>query len=320
MTAAADFLGISNSDMDKVERDRFDRPMIRQPDGKKKSYRRTTTFVGCLEDTFKISQWSQRNVAYGLARRPDLLMAVQSHLPGVDGETKDDKDAVNKICDQAKEAAGGSAKATIGTALHRITERLDRGEDFLVPSNVAADVAAYREATAGLEWLHIERMMVHDTLQVAGTPDRVFRHNGKLYIGDLKTGSLDFGLAKIEMQLALYSRSLLYDISTGERTDLEVDQNRALVFHLPAGSGKCEPLWVDIAAGWEDVQIAVSVWKQRTRKSKPTPYVVAAPISLSTAIACARSEDELTALWVEHRNDWTDEHTLIAKERKQEPA
>lgn len=322
-SAVADFLAVSNNDMDKVERDRYDRPIIKQPDGKRKSYRRTTTFVGCLEDTFKIGQWQQRHVAYGLARRPDLLMAVQSHLPGPDGETTDDKNAVNALCDQAREAAGGSAKATIGTALHRITERLDRGEDFVVPANVEADVAAYRHATRDLEWLHIERMVVHDQMQVAGTPDRIFRYGGKLYIGDLKTGSLDFGLAKIEMQLALYSRSLLYDISTGERTDLQVEQDKALVFHLPAGSGKCTLLWVDIKAGWADVELATNVWQQRKRKPSPVPFVDHAGTEadlLASLIAVASSPDDLIVLWRQHKDLWTDQHTAAAEVRKQELA
>lgn len=318
MSAADDFLNAEpSSDMDKIERDRYDRPLIKQPDGKRKSYRRTTTFVGCLEDTFKISQWSQRNVAYGLARRNDLLVAVQSHLPGPDGETPDDKAAVNALCDQAKEAAGGSAKATVGTALHRITERLDRGEKFVVPDNLKADVDAYRAATRGLEWLHIERMMVHDEMAVAGTPDRVFTYSGKRYIGDLKTGSLDFGLAKIEMQLACYSRSLLYDIASGERSDVGIEQDKAAVFHLPAGSGKCELLWVDIEAGWQDVQVALAVWQQRGRKPRPQKFeVVSNTVTLEQAIAAARDQAELMTLWRENKATWTAVHTDLAAQRK----
>lgn len=302
------------TEWDKIERDRYDRPLIRQESGKAKSYRRTTTFVGCLEDTFKLSEWSQRHVAYGLARRPDLLMAVQSHIPGEDGETSDGKKEVNDLIKAAKEAAGTSTKATIGTALHKMTDRLDRGEDFPIPDLVRDDLDAYRRATAGLEWNHIERMTVHDGMAVAGTPDRVFTYQGKRYIGDLKTGSLDFGLTKIEMQLAVYAHSALYDIPTGNRSDLGVELDRAAVFHLPAGSGECRLLWVDIAAGWADVQIALEVWKQRSRKANPVPFTV--EDALTTLVLAAASPDDLGELWRTHKADWTPAHSELARQRK----
>lgn len=249
-----------------VPRDRWSRPLIKQPDGKQKAYTRCTTYVGCLEDTFNLSKWQQRMVALGLAARPDLLLAVSAH--------SDDKRRLDDICAEAREAAAASSAATTGTALHRLAERLDRGEEVAVPEVAKADLEAYRQATAGIDWRHIERITVHDGLQVAGTPDRIA---DRVY--DIKTGSIDFGLGKIAMQLALYAHSEVYDVNTGERTPLDVDLERAVVIHLPAGTGTCRLVEVDIAAGWEAVQLATQVraWRARKDLARPLPPVQAAP-------------------------------------------
>ena len=35
-------------------------------------YKRTTTFIDVLQDEFLLKQWGKRNVAWGMAQRPDL--------------------------------------------------------------------------------------------------------------------------------------------------------------------------------------------------------------------------------------------------------
>lgn len=306
--------------LEQVQRDRYGRPLITPPSGGKPvSYRRCTTFVGVLEDTYNLSKWQQRQVALGLAARPDLLLAVSAH--------GDDKDRLNQVCADAAEAAGSSSAATIGTALHRIAERIDSGETLTVPDVAKADIDAYQAATTGMTWTHIEKITVHDTLKVAGTPDRVGVVPGAALpvVADLKTGSLDYGLGKIAMQLAMYAHSALYDPTTGARTALDVDLERALIIHLPAGTGTCNLVWVDIAAGWEAVQLAAQVWAWRGRKGLTTPYgpgagaaptTTAGPDPLTLAILAATTVDQLTTLWGEHKATWTDEHTALAAERK----
>ena len=186
------------------------------------------------------------------------------------------RQALNTICADAREAAAAGAAATVGTALHRLAERLDRGEPVEVPAAAEADMQAYRDATAGIDWLHIETLMVHDGLNVAGTPDRIGVAPGDslAMVWDLKTGSLDFGMGKIAMQLALYAHSRLYDPATGTRTDLKVDLERAVVIHLPAGTGRCTLVEVDIAAGREAVQVAAQVRAWRSRKNLSKPYAL----------------------------------------------
>src|ERR1044071_2355859 len=95
---------------EKVPRDHWGRPKIRQPDGRLVAYTRCTTYVGCMEDQYMINLWRQRLVATGLADRPDLLLSVAAH--------RNDRNALNRIVEQAAEAGKASAPANVGTALH----------------------------------------------------------------------------------------------------------------------------------------------------------------------------------------------------------
>ena len=122
---------------------------------------------------------------------------------------------LDEIVEKAVEHS--TAAATTGTSLHALTERLDRGQKLgAVPEPYGADLKAYEKATAGIEWTDIETFRVLDGWRVAGTADRVGRIDGTLVIADIKTGSIDYPL-KFAMQLAVYARSLPYDIGTDTR-------------------------------------------------------------------------------------------------------
>lgn len=312
-TATADPFGLAD-----VPRDRWGRPLIKPVggQGKPKAYTRCTTYVGCLEDTFNLAKWQQRMVALGLAARPDLLLAVSAH--------SDDKSRLDDLCTEAREAAAASSAATTGTALHRLAERLDRGERVDIPAAVRADMQAYQRATSGVDWLHIEQITVHDGLAVAGTPDRIGRRGGATQVYDIKTGSIDYGMGKIAMQLALYARSQLYDPATGDRTDLDVDLDHAVVIHLPAGQGRCELVEVDIAAGWEAVQLAgqVRAWRGRKDLARPLLAERAAVPSLLDRVRQASSVDDLMALYAEavDAGTWNDLTRAAFTSRKQQVA
>ena len=301
-----------------IERDRYGRPLIVPPGGGKKvAYRRCTTFVGVLEDTYNLSRWQQRMVAAGLADRPDLLLGVAAH--------RDDKNKLNQLCEDALEAAKGRAAATTGTAVHALTEIIDRGLDLpVIPDGAAADLAAYRAATAGIEWLDIEAGIVVDELSVHGTPDRIGRlPDGRIVIADLKTGDIQYGILKVAMQLAVYSRGQRYDHVTGTRTPMPegLDQDRALVIHLPAGTGRCELVEVDIAAGWEGAQLARQVWAWRARKNLSRPLALPPAVEqgqpdLAALIGMCGDVESLAALWAANRDRWTDAHSAAAAARK----
>jgi len=294
-----------------IPRDRYGRPLVVPPEGgAPMPYTRCTTYVSVLEDTYNLSRWQQRMVALGMADRPDLVLAAGAH--------RDDKAELDRIVAQALDAAQAHAAAGVGTSLHKLTEQLDRGQiPGPVPEAYRADIDAYAAATANLEMVGIERFTVLDELKIGGTHDRTVRYQGRTYIADIKTGSIEYSALKIAMQLAVYSRSVLYDHRTRTREPLDVDTDRAIVIHLPAGQGRCELHWVDIAAGWEAVQVATQVRDWRRRTGLLTP--ITDPVTeAAEKIKAAMSAEELTQIWQQHQSVWTDDLTALARARKAE--
>jgi hypothetical protein len=261
-----------------IERDGKDRPRVMLPDGKRATYARCTTYVGCLEDQYRLQLWQQRMVAIGLADRPDLLVSVAAH--------RNDREALDGLVVHAREAARATAAARTGTALHALAEQHDRGEPVSAPPAYAPDIAAYVEATRHLESVMIEQFCVNDRLKVAGTFDRLVRYvdpDGKAghYIADIKTGSIDFGHLKHAMQFAMYANSTPYDIPTHERFAYPDDTSltKAILIHLPQGEGRCDLYWVNISDGWEAVKIATAVRAWRNRKGLVVPFSDGGPPS-----------------------------------------
>jgi hypothetical protein len=96
------------------------------------------------------------------------------------GWTREQKKLQDELAEKAMEAAKDSDGAITGTAVHTLTERVDRGEPIdQVAAGLPASVAQSLRAYAGLRELNgwktieIERTVVCDELEVAGTFDRV---------------------------------------------------------------------------------------------------------------------------------------------------
>ena len=281
-----------------IPRDRFGRPML-LPAGARKNakripYRRTTTFVGCIDDQSGLMKWLENQVAFGMGQRADLVLAASATDPG-------DKKALRAIAEKAKEAAKAGAAADIGTALHSLTERIDRGQTLgTVPAAYEADIDAYRTATHGIEFLAIEQFRVHDDFQVAGTADRIGIIDGRPTIMDIKTGSIDYAALKISMQLAMYSRSVPYDIATDTRVEdpQKIDPNRGVIIHLPAGQGRCELIEIDLAPGWGACLIAKQVWALRATKDLTRPLRThGEPPTWESLTAAADNVEDLRLIW-----------------------
>ena len=239
--------------------------------GKPVAHTRATTHAKTLDDHFALEQWSERMVALGLSRRPDLLA-------GVAAARDDDRDRIDALVRDAKAAAEAHKGANIGTALHSFTERLDLGELKLaqVPEPWLANITAYAEMMKR-EQLHldvIEAVVVVPELTVAGKLDRIVIRNGRRYILDVKTQQSLYGLATISIQLALYAHAeTMYDQATGTHTPMpEVDQQLAFVAHCPAGHGTCELIAVDIDTGWHGALLAQHVRAfRRAKVQRPLP-------------------------------------------------
>ena len=304
-----------NAPRQEVNRDRWGRPLITPPGGGKPvAYTRATTVAKAVEDQSNLMKWKQRQTLLGIIARPDLTLAA-SAASNVDDE-KARKRQLNEIAEQCMEASQSSASATKGTALHSLAETHDRGGELRnVPADFAADLAAYVEQTRTLRHRHIEQMMVNDELQIAGTPDRLSTYMSRLYVADIKSGSIGFPHS-IAAQLAIYANSVLYDLATGERTPVPgLDKDRAIVIHLPAGTGTCSLHWTDIKAGWDAVRLAVDVRQWRAKKGLLEPIPAVGP-DLFAQIDAAQSVEELNVIWLTNSDYWSHELTQRAAARK----
>lgn len=305
-----------------IPRDRWGRPVITTPEGKQIAYQRATTLAGVLDDSYGLMAWKQRQTAAGIAARKDLLLRVSSlgMAPDDKGEAATWKSQMDAVCEAAMEASGSSAKATIGTALHSYTEAIDaarlEGRQFTgaVPAEYAPHLRAYADATGSLTVHAMERFLVCDELQVAGTTDRIVTMPGidGLLIADVKTGSLAYP-HKMAMQLAIYAHSVAYDPATGERTALgDINQSIGVIIGLDAETGKCGLHKIDIAAGWEAIQLALKVKEWRTKKGILEPLEATKKESIDPimdAIHGAKDRTELIAVAGEYKPRWNESYS-----------
>lgn len=266
---------------------------------REKSYTRTTTFIDVIEDKSNLEAWQMRMVLVGADMDRDLLNGVHDlQLELLDAQVRGDqerekkaKDEINRRAQIAKKLAGAEDKADKGTFLHGLSEMVD--EDVALPPEISfedvIDMDSYRRVTKPFEIVHMERLVVHDDYCIGGTPDRVSRWIGTeelvapdgsvispddLLITDLKTGTVEYGGLKMCMQLAIYSRSKLYDLDKANDPDLpasaareDLDQIRTdwgIIMNLPAGSGETTLYWADLNLGWKAVEVAKSVRELRS--------------------------------------------------------
>lgn len=288
-----------------IKRDRWGRYLLPDPHtGEQKSWTRVTTLSSTLADRFGLEKWAQRNIVYGLGQRQDLYARAAA-------ATLDDKQTLTQIVDDAQAAAADKAGANLGSAIHQFTERIDRGEKVNVPPPYDRDIDAYQQTleAAGLAvvlgW--VERVVVIPELEVVGTLDRLCEGpwSGALpRVADVKTGKdvVRWGMTEIALQLALYAHGTHWWNGTGWEPMIPVNLERAVVIHLPVGQGQCLLYEVDIAAGWEAVQLAVAVRAWRKRKDLAAQIPAIAPKDLFAGFSTADVPDGLRRIeWLQAR-------------------
>jgi hypothetical protein len=238
-----------------------------------------------------------RDVAIAKARKKDKKgkLDVGDLARLTDRAWGDFKKALNALAEELEELGGRNEKAQKGTDLHALCELYDReGIDavgqLLTDGKISPadlrDVEAYAEAMrrAGIKVLDIERVVVNDELKVGGRLDRVVM--GRLpgaqratrMVGDIKTGRLDFGAGKIAQQLEMYASSVGYDLDTDERTDLKLSRTKAVLIHLPAGTGECHIYVVDLGLGRKGNGLAgqVRAWRNEGKRAIDLKHDLAA--------------------------------------------
>lgn len=299
--------------MPEVKRDSYGRYILPHPEtGKEKAFTRVTTFAKTISDEYGLTLWKERMVAKGMALRPDLAALAASM------DVKADSKRLNQIAGKAKEAAGSSAAANLGTAVHSFTEMADTGHPMdAVPEVHRADVKAYSDtlAAAGITVVPgmVERITCALWPGVAGTFDRVYQlADGRRVIGDLKTGrDLSYSWMEIAIQLGAYRYGLssagVFDLRTSMWSGpVEgIDEVVGIVAHVPVGSASCTLYEVDLKAGMKCAGIAVAVREARS-ESKKFAKVLAAPVPLrdwEEEFASVVTREHARALWHEAKQD-----------------
>ena len=247
-------------------RDQYDRPLL---DGV--AYTRASTLAKALDDQGSLINWSARMTAIGMSRSRDLIAATAA-------TDINDKSALDRLVNRAKDRAQSMGKADIGTAIHRVTHLLDLGQPVdNQPDHVQAAARAYQSTMAvkGLVPLAAEVFVVCEELGAAGTFDRLLQGPTRTLIGDIKTSDnpnvVRYAALSWAVQLTVYAngRPWLPNIGIVEWADVglpQPDLKRGLVIHVPQSGGQVRLHSIDLVAGWQAAQLAAEVRDWRKRK------------------------------------------------------
>lgn len=283
----------------KIDRDTWGRYKLPDLDtGQIRAWRRATTLARTMTDEFTLNQWKQRKILEGIVRRQDLFALAAATEPEEFG-------VLNKIADQAADAAEANAGANNGTALHKFVQRLDLGINTMCPPWLQAYVDAYelgmQQHRLKTRPEYIERIVVNGSVQIAGQFDRIVFDptdfdrivfdptDNVLKIADLKTAKLDsiqYAWLEIAIQLSCYAYAdKVWDFATQRYIDMAefapgLDKTTALVLHLPNDVPERQAnlivYEIDLVRGWECAQIALQIHDRRSASKRyarlrPTP-------------------------------------------------
>lgn len=290
--------------------------------GVEKSFTRVSNVARVLADDFGLKRWEMRMVAKGIAIRSDLAAVAAA------ADVDEDKDKLNDVVKQAKDAAAAKRGANNGTAFHKFAERHDKGESLAsmaIPDAFAADVRGYAEAlkVRGIKVLpqFMECTVFVPELEIVGTLDRIVSqptgptHSDGHAILDLKSGKdLSYAWLEIAVQQACYANASHIWDKVGKRwyPMPPVDKSRALIAHSPIGTGKTVIYGVDLIKGWKLAKASMHVreWRKDTYSWTVQPDGPKAVVM--HLISQASSREALGKLWEIHRDQFAEADVMTA--------
>jgi len=252
-----------------IERDRFGRPLIYNPETEKHhAYTRVTTIAETQGDRYHLEKWLQRQVMYGAGIDPSLVEFARL-VP--DNSAKENKATLNDLVEQAHAAAKSSQRADDGTSLHDILHQTVLGNPVEIPAKWVRHVKEFQRVTADWTFLCNEQMVISDAHKYAGTPDAIVDIPGVgVVIADWKTGSsIELGIREMVSQLSMYAHAdWLYehDDDLGRRPMPEVSKSHGVIVHLDSqGGGALTSHVVDLEAGWEATlrSLEIRAWRRK---------------------------------------------------------
>lgn len=275
------------------------KPYLPHPEtGKLTAWGRPSSLGKPLDDATSLGNWRLVKTAEGMTARKDL----QYRMAGLDQRDGADFTAKLDIANEAIDAAGGADGRTRGTAMHSITERLDRGERVdlsKLPEDLGPMAAAYVElieqygltfTAPGDEWAQAdpdnfmrERFVINTETMTAGTFDHIGWRDawGLPRILDAKCSKdpekYGHGFA-IQMADYAYAGWMLpksWDFRTSTVVDLllmpEVDKRWGAIIWMRDGRAELKDVRLD--AGWHAVTTILPPIKGwRARKDLVMPH------------------------------------------------
>lgn len=312
-------------------------PLVENPKNRKPRedgrlpYTRASSLSNYVTDHSAVDVWEKRSIIKGLSEREDLA-AEAAALPPIIGNTRDkstltrqeklsDKltnQRLDEIGNEAARYANRDYKASWGTAVHGFTDPGPHGD---VPVRMQADVASWYAKTAGWEFLLTEAFVRNDLYQAAGTFDHLVRIPWMPELGaiivDKKTGILH--LDQFAIQGNVYATGELYDLEKDDGSIIhwpaEVNQEWAILAHIPLGLGRTDLYLVDLVEGRIDCQVACAVRERRQRDNHGRLFDPAEEARMHVAglISNASSREELNAIALEYRPIWTEDLTALGQ-------
>lgn len=262
--------------MGEIKRDRWGRPIV---DGE--AHIRPSTLAKTLDDQGGLLSWGKRMVAFGLADRADLYAMAQT----ID---RDDRKAVNQLCERAAEAGGATLRRELGTAIHKVLECAWSDPAYKPPAQFVPHVAAVNEQLrkCGLRVVpgSTERFVVNREAGAAGSFDVALTDGTDIFIADLKTGSsVDLGALGFSIQLACYANAETFYDGETHTPMFDVSKSTGVIIHLDPDDATCTLYWLDLEVGFEALQLALQI--RTMRKQKPLTKVGFAAVERTADLA-----------------------------------
>jgi hypothetical protein len=258
-----------------------------------KSYTRATTLAKTLDSGDGLAVWKARNLAYGVAQRPDLV--ARAALTPVS-----DKKSWREIEGQAEIVAAAGAKANLGTAFHQLHERVGEMTDdeyAAVDPDLRITYERYRAELArlGIEEILTEVTVGNTAIGTAGKVDGYARlSDGRVVVLDRKSGRVTEYPHSPACQLAIYSHADLIRLDNGnwvspaDQFGDRFDSEEGLIVDVTIGDADTAAVHVyvvDLSAGWYGALLATKVRRWRNRKDLLTPYQPEFPIKVPVPAA-----------------------------------
>lgn len=316
--------------------------------GRPTAFVRASTVAKVMDDRYNLELWVQRKLVSAVL----TASGVQQMHPGNVSEEGRELAALyaeltvadptnqkfNAILERMDDLTGGKDAQELGTAVHAWLEAVDIGQvrPTDVPEFFQPYLRAYRTLLTrhGLvpEAVYVERIVLNDSGEetVVGTIDRIYRvvATGELFMGDVKTSkTLDYSWLEYGIQVggvyAGATRMLAVDGSAWEPMPT-LNGDMALLVHVPSDQPeRASVVTFDIGFCREAYHHALRVRDLRRRASKEVPFVHPIPTPTPEALRYVEARHaiqdisdpaELTGVWEQYQDVWTDDLTELGKQ------